>query len=209
MHSELSYDTVFDAQQHFRLLLDSMSRPGKINTFPTIDILPPSGLNQASALTGFALLNADVTYFIAGNNAHDIAGYFLINTGSRQVEIAAADYIFLPEEYGVDSLEEARIGIPTYPEDSATIIAEAARVSEYPHDGAFAITLKGPGVDGEAKIFISGISTEILGFVNEQNAEYPLGIDLIITDRYNHVLCIPRSSKFTYTKHTEITDQIN
>ena len=135
MQTELNYDTVFDAQQHFRLLLDSMSRPGKINTFPVMDILPPDGLNQASALTGFALLNADVTYFIAGDNSDDIAAYLLVNTSSKPAEISVADYVFLPEGYGADGLEEARIGIPTYPEDSATLIAAAALISENPHEG--------------------------------------------------------------------------
>lgn len=199
MQTELNYDTVFDAQQHFRLLLDSMSRPGKINTFPAVDILPPDGLNQASALTGFALLNPDVTYYIAGDNNNDIANYLLVNTGSRQADIPVADYIFLPEGYGADGLEEARIGIPTYPEDSATLIAAAALISENPHEGSFSIALKGPGVDGSAEVFVSGISAELLGFVKEQNAEYPLGLDLIVTDRDNHVLCIPRSNKFAYT----------
>ncbi len=200
MQTELNYDTVFDAQQHFRLLLDGMSRPGKINSFPAVDILPPDGLNQASALAGFALLNADVTYFIAGENSDDIASYLLVNTASQQAEIAVADYVFLPEEYGVDGLEEARTGTPIYPEDCATFIASAEQITEQLHEGSLAITLKGPGVNGEAEVFVSGLSLELLDFVKEQNSEYPLGIDLIITDRHNNILCIPRSNKFTYTE---------
>lgn len=200
MQTELNYDTVFDAQQHFRLLLDSMSRPGKINTFPSMDILPPDGLNQASALTGFALLNPDVTYYIAGDNSNEIASYLLVNTASQQAEISVADYVFLPEEYGVDGLEEARTGTPIYPEDSATFIASAEQITEQLHEGSLAITLKGPGVNGKAEVFVSGITPELLDFVKEQNSEYPLGIDLIITDRHNNILCIPRSNKFTYTE---------
>jgi len=200
MQTELNYDTVFDAQQHFRLLLDSMSRPGKITTFPEMDILPPDGLNQASALTGFALLNPDATYYIAGNNSDDIASYLLVNTASQQAEISVADYVFLPEEYGTEGLEEARTGTPIYPEDSATFIASAEQISEQLHEGSLAITLKGPGVNGEAEVFVSGITPELLDFVKEQNSEYPLGIDLIITDRHNNILCIPRSNKFTYTE---------
>jgi len=200
MQTELNYDTVFDAQQHFRLLLDGMSRPGKINTFPEMDILPPDGLNQASALTGFALLNPDVTYYIAGDNSDDIASYLLVNTASRQAEISIADYVFLPEEYGPDGLQEARTGTPVYPEDSATFIASAEQITKQLSENSLAITLKGPGVKGEAEVFVRGISTELLDFVKEKNSEYPLGIDLIITDRHNNILCIPRSNKFTYSK---------
>ena len=199
MQTELNYDIVFDAQQHFRLLLDSMSRPGKINSFPQMDILPPDGLNQASALTGFALLNPDATYYIAGENSDDIASYLLVNTASQQAEISVADYVFLPEEYGVEGLEEARTGTPIYPEDSATFIASAEQITEQHHEGSLAITLKGPGVNGEAKVFVSGINPELLEFVKEQNAEYPLGVDLIITDRHNNILCLRRCIKFTFT----------
>jgi alpha-D-ribose 1-methylphosphonate 5-triphosphate synthase subunit PhnH len=199
MQTELNYDIVFDAQQHFRLLLDSMSRPGKINTFPAMDILPPDGLNQASALTGFALLNPDATYYIAGENSGDIATYLLVNTASQQAEIAVADYVFLPEKYGIEGLEEARTGTPTYPEDSATFVAAVEQITEQQHEGSLAIILRGPGVNGEANVFISGINPELLDFVKEQNAEYPLGIDLVITDRHSNILCIPRSNKFTYT----------
>ena len=203
MQTELNYDIVFDAQQHFRLLLDSMSRPGKINTFPIVDILPPEGLNQASALTGFALLNPDVTYYIAGDNSEDIAGYMLVNTSSQQEDISVADYIFLPEGYYADDIYSARTGTPTYPEDSATLIASVRLISEQPHEGSVAITLKGPGVNGQAGVFVDGISSGLLDIIKEQNAEYPLGIDLIITDRDNHILCIPRSNKFTYTKYNK------
>lgn len=200
MQTELHYDTVFDAQQHFRLLLDSMARPGKINTFPSSDILPPAGLNQGAALTGFALLNADTNYHIIGENRADIATYLLVNTAAQQVVIDMADYIFLPENHDGVGLDDARTGTPVYPEDSATLIAAAELVSAEATAGALSITLKGPGVNGEAIAYIKGISPELLDYIKEQNSEYPLGIDLIITDRENNLLCIPRSNRFTYTQ---------
>ena len=130
MQTELNYDIVFDAQEHFRLLLDSMSRPGKINTFPATEIFPPEGLNRGAALTGFALLNPDATYFISGDNAENIAGYLLINTAAQQAEISTADYVFIPQGYFDETLSEARTGMPTYPEDSATFIIDCELISE-------------------------------------------------------------------------------
>ncbi|HEX3385074.1 MAG TPA: phosphonate C-P lyase system protein PhnH [Mucilaginibacter sp.] len=200
MQTELNYDTVFDAQHHFRLLLDSMSRPGKINKLESGEIFPPEGLNQASALTGFALLNPDVTCFAAGPNGDDAVLYFLVNTSSPRAEIEDADYIFLPENYYSTDLAAARIGTPKYPEDSTTIIAEASAVSTEPIEGALRLTLKGPGVNGEAEAFVIGIDERLLVFLKEQNSEYPLGLDLIITDRQSQVLCIPRTNKFSFTQ---------
>ena len=59
-----------------------------------------------------------------------------------------------------DELYDARVGTAIYPEDSATIIAQSELISEQPHEGATELTLKGPGVNGEAKIYISGIAAK-------------------------------------------------
>jgi alpha-D-ribose 1-methylphosphonate 5-triphosphate synthase subunit PhnH len=198
MQTEINYDTVFDAQEHFRVLLDSMSRPGKINLLPAMDILPPEGLQSAAALTGFALLNSDVTYFIAGKNSAVIAEYLLVNTSSQHAEISVADYIFIPEFFYGEALYEARVGTAIYPEDSATIIAQSNLISSEPHEGAIELTLKGPGVNGEAKVYISGLSRDLLDFLKIQNEEYPLGIDMIITDKANNVMGLPRSNRFSF-----------
>lgn len=200
MQTELHYDTVFDAQQHFRLLLDSMARPGKINTFPSSDIVPPAGLNQAATLTGFALLNVDTNYHIIGENRADIATYLLVNTAAQQVGIDMADYIFLPGNYNGDGLKDVRVGTPVYPEDSATLIITVEAISSEVIQNALLISLKGPGVNGEATVFVKGINPLLLNYIKEQNIEYPLGIDLIITDGQNNILCIPRSNRFTYTQ---------
>lgn len=200
MQTEITYDTVFDAQQHFRLLLDSMSRPGKINKFPEIDIFPPTGLSQAAALTGFALLNTDTNFFIAGSNQTDIAEYLLVNTGAKHAELPLAEYIFIPEGYYDSNLGETQMGTATYPEDSATLIVSVGHISYEAFENSTSLTLKGPGVNGETVAFVSEINTELLDFVLERNGEYPLGSDLIITDSSNNILCVPRSNKFTYTK---------
>jgi alpha-D-ribose 1-methylphosphonate 5-triphosphate synthase subunit PhnH len=198
MQTELNYDTVFDAQQHYRLFLDSMARPGKINTLPMMEILPPAGLQQAAALAGFALLNTDVTFYAAGDNSDAIANYLLVNTGSQQAGMTVADYIFLPEGYYADDLYGARTGTATYPEDSATLVVETEQISAAPVNNAIEITLKGPGVNGKATVFVKGISARLLDFVKIQNDEYPLGLDLILTDKENNILCIPRSNKFAW-----------
>jgi alpha-D-ribose 1-methylphosphonate 5-triphosphate synthase subunit PhnH len=205
MQTELNYDTVFDAQEHFRLILDSMARPGKINVLPVSDIFPPESLNQAAALTGFALLNPDVTFLIAGENRESIAGYLLVNTAAKQAaEAEQADYAFIPEEFFDNVLYALRTGTPKYPEDSATLIVNAELISEQPHGNSLKLTLKGPGVNGEAQVFVSGISADLLDFVKEQNSEYPLGIDLIMADRYNNIIGLPRSNDFSFSRPEHI-----
>lgn len=66
MIRETVYDEIFDAQRHFRTVLDSMSRPGKINRFAPLALTTPEGLTRAAAYVGFALLNADVAAHAVG-----------------------------------------------------------------------------------------------------------------------------------------------
>jgi len=45
MQREIQYDEIFDAQAHYRLLLDSMARPGKINVMPQLELTTPRGIH--------------------------------------------------------------------------------------------------------------------------------------------------------------------
>src|SRR5215475_13550764 len=93
MVRETLYDEVFHAQRHFRSLLDSMSRPGKINALEPVDLTPPPNLNRASVLVAFALLNADVAFHMLNMGDAD-ADYLTANTRARVAPIGAAAFVF-------------------------------------------------------------------------------------------------------------------
>src|SRR5215469_9229075 len=92
MIREIAYDPVFDAQEHYRLLLDAMARPGTIRVLPRVEISTPAELTSAAALVGFALLNADVSFYAAGGDA--VTRYLVVNTSARPVDRTAADFVF-------------------------------------------------------------------------------------------------------------------
>src|SRR5271155_3012849 len=108
MRREVIYDEVFDAQQQFRLLLDSMARPGKINIMPDMDILPPAGLNKASAMIAFALLNTDVSFYAEGEGSDAIESYIALNTTAAQVSVGEADFIFINGLYDAGIIFDAK-----------------------------------------------------------------------------------------------------
>lgn len=195
MIRELTYDPVFDAQMHFRLLMDSMARPGKLNTLNGVHIQSPALLNPASALIGLALLNADVTYF-AAQNADEITDYFVTNTASRPASIDEADFVFLSGNQGAQLLIDAKIGTLSYPETNAFVIIDVEIISAEPITNALPITLAGPGVKGQITVFVGGLNPDLLLTIRQKNAEYPLGLDTILTDRSDQILCIPRSNQF-------------
>ena len=196
MKREVNYDEIFDAQQQFRIILDSMSRPGKINRMPQMDIEPPAGINNAAVLIGFALLNADVSFFVTSDNSAAITPYIALNTTAQPKSILDADFIFMD---GLDDeaiIADAKTGTLSYPEESATIIISVDEINEDALAESIKLTLKGPGIETESQVSIKGINPEILNAVKEQNLEFPLGIDVMLVDKDNRIVCIPRSNRF-------------
>ena len=199
MSREIVYDEVFDAQAHFRILLDSMARPGKINTLSINDIQPPAGIHRASVLVGFALLNADASFHVLGAETETITRYLILNTSGVPAEHTDADFLFMSGATNTPLVLEAKAGTLPYPEDSATLVIDTTTISAEPIPDALALTLRGPGVKEGKTVFVSGLNSLLLDAVREQNLEFPLGIDMILTDAQDRILCIPRSNRFSYT----------
>ena len=192
MQREIQYDEIFDAQAHYRLLLDSMARPGKINVMPSLELTTPQGIHAAGALVGFALLNSDVSFYVDGPSAEDVSLYLLVNTSARPAEAETADYVYLNGTADADILYRLKTGTLPYPESSATVIAA---VEELGGETGLVLTLSGPGVDGERQLSVAGLNTALLEALVTINAEFPLGIDLMLTDPTGRIACIPRSNR--------------
>jgi alpha-D-ribose 1-methylphosphonate 5-triphosphate synthase subunit PhnH len=197
MESQLIYDEVFDAQEHYRLLLDSLSRPGKINILPLLEIQQPGAINNASALIAFSLLNTDTSFCVIGDNK--MADFIALHTSALNKELQQADYIFISGLQNEDFIAELKTGTLSYPEDSATIIADVIEISDSLISNSLKLTLKGPGIQGSTTVYVSGLNPLILDEIKEKNLEFPLGIDLFLTDKASRVIGIPRSNDFTYT----------
>jgi alpha-D-ribose 1-methylphosphonate 5-triphosphate synthase subunit PhnH len=192
MQREIQYDEVFDAQAHYRLLLDSMARPGKINIMPRMELTTPRGIHAAGALVGFALLNSDVSFYVDGPAAEDVSLYLLVNSSAKPAEIEEADYVFLNGTAAAENLYRLKTGSLPYPENSATVIVAA---EELGGETGLVLTLSGPGVDGERRLAVQGLDVALLEALVTINAEFPLGIDLVLTDPTGRIACIPRSSR--------------
>lgn len=193
MQKEILYDDVFDAQQHYRLLLDCMARPGKINVLPEMELTTPAAIHAAGALVAFALLNADVSYYVEGPGAYEVGRYLLVNTAARPVEIGDADYIFLDGAAPAELLRQLKVGTLPYPEEGATVVVALEGLAQ--EGEGLALQLSGPGVAGERILYVRGLERTFFEVLADINGEFPLGIDVILTDGARRVACIPRSTK--------------
>ena len=223
MQRETTYDPVFDAQEHYRFLLDAMARPGKINILPRLSLSVPASaasgpvaqpgsriLTDAAALVGFALLNADISFYVDGPGSDLATRYLLVNTSARPVALEEADFVFASGHASAAVVEAMKKGSLPYPEEGATLVASVVGLATEPsglgappdraaigqtQSGAdLALTLQGPGINGKKTFFVRGLNAPLVEALQQSNMEFPLGIDLILTDGDGRVACIPRSS---------------
>jgi alpha-D-ribose 1-methylphosphonate 5-triphosphate synthase subunit PhnH len=197
MIRETAYHEVFDAQRHFRTVLDSMSRPGKINRFAPLALTPPEGFPRAAAYVGFALLNADVAAHVA-DDAETAAAYLRANTQCRLESAATADFLFLHGGDDPSSIAAAKTGVPTYPEGGATAVIAVGHLGKSSGTGGLQLTLEGPGIETREIVFVTGLRAEVLAALQAKNTEFPLGVDAILVSEDECLVCLPRTTRVVW-----------
>jgi alpha-D-ribose 1-methylphosphonate 5-triphosphate synthase subunit PhnH len=197
MNRETAYDEVFDAQRHFRSVLDSMSRPGKVNRLTGLSLNPPPSLNKAAAAVVFSLLNADVSFHLASFDDATVA-YLEANTASRVKPVDQADYIVLNGTGDEAPIHTAKLGLPAYPETGSTAIIQVGHAGKTSAIGGLQLTLEGPGIETREIVFVTGLRPELLAALKAKNTEFPLGVDAILVTADESVLCLPRTTRLVW-----------
>ncbi len=180
-------------QQAFRKVLEALSFPGKINL---VDECPNdmSPLISQTALVCLTLLDSEVTFHVDEENSL-ITKTIHAYTGCHMTDASSADFMILPlsssNEAILNKLNQAKIGDLVRPHKSATIILEVESLMS-----GYKFELKGPGIK-ETNQLNCTISPSIIKKRNEMNAEYPLGIDMILIDRHGNVVGLPRTTRMT------------
>jgi len=147
-----SFDIVFDSQKVFRLILDAFSNPARV-----VDIREYAdklyGSCPALLAVALTLLDNETSFCTYGSDslADDIASLTL---AAREVP-ETADFVFVCDQNDLkDAVERTKCGTLADPHKSATVIMQC--------DGALDQTVK-----------------EAIALRDEQNYEYPQGIDFL------------------------------
>jgi len=71
-----------------------------------------------------------------------------------------------------------------------------------PLAGALRLTFEGPGVDGTTVLFVRGLNPDLLLALLARNAEFPMGIDTLLTFKNESgapcVIGIPRTTRVSW-----------
>ncbi|MCL1913390.1 MAG: phosphonate C-P lyase system protein PhnH [Eubacteriaceae bacterium] len=184
-----SFDMVFDSQKVFRLILEVMSNPTRIaNIMEYADRL--SGSNPLFLAIAMTLLDNEASVDTCGD--HVLSGEIVSLALARIETVDTADFIFISDESGIkDVIENAKCGTLADPQKSATV------VMQYQNDNrpGSAITLAGPGIDGQAVLLAPQVAIDAIKLRDAQNYEYPQGIDLLFISGNGDLFAIPRMVK--------------
>lgn len=180
-----TFDTVMDSQRIFRVLLEALSRPGKV-----LDLPVEGDPVEALART---LLDGEVSFLVSGEGVEAVEGDFVRATGSRPARVGEADFAFFFGGGSGGALMEMKPGTLEAPEDGATAVYLVHRLS--PGSGELTIELAGPGVPDTRRLGIDGLTAEEAEQIRASRASYPLGVDVYLLDRDGRVAGLPRSAR--------------
>ncbi|SES97004.1 phosphonate C-P lyase system protein PhnH [Thorsellia anophelis] len=197
-----------DAQIGFKQVLDSLSQPGKINTYENWHFNWPT-LNNASVACLLALCDQDTPVFIDKTLAlSDISRSVAFHTQSKLTEqLCDAHFAFLDESIDLESLEQLNIGTDISPESSAFVIIQTKQLPQVtdnndstPTDkavlkelGQTTLRLTGPGILG-SRMITTALPVDILTYLVEGRKAFPKGVDFILTHQ-NSMLGIARTTQ--------------
>lgn len=196
---EAVHDEVFIMQKTFRVLLDGMSRPGKIYALGEHYFMNcPDGFNPYILSILKTLGDNNVLFCLCGFESNTFKKYIQINTGMECSDLSRADYAVVDGKVFVSCLELLNNGTLEFPENNATVIIETENLlgacTERDQLDCTQIALKGPGIKDTAILTIKGFDKRYIESIMEINSVFPLGIDIIFLDKAGRIACMPRTS---------------
>jgi len=189
-------EPVHDAQAVFRLLLEAMSRPGRVQSLPAPcrDTLGhPTGLAPALAATLLTLLDADTRLWVApALDTPALRAWARFHCGVQWVQQPEqADFALLAaHEAQPELLQRLCEGSDAAPQDSATALIALPDVTP----GAGPLRWRGPGIEHEHRLTLPGLSDAFWAWRREQPQRFPCGLDFFFAAG-ERVVALPRSTR--------------
>ena len=183
-------DPVLDAQGIFRSVLDAMAHPGRVVTVPSA-LEPPPPLGSATAAVCLTLLDFETPLWLdAAARTPEVLEYLRFHCGAPiSGSRAEAAFAVVADALDLPPLGSFQAGSDEYPDRSTTVIVQVGDIT----DGT-GRRLIGPGIDGERRLSLEGVSGRIWGMLRENQGLFPRGIDVVITAG-SRLLGLPRSTR--------------
>ncbi|PWR21430.1 phosphonate C-P lyase system protein PhnH [Zavarzinia aquatilis] len=178
-------DETLQAQAAFRLILDAMARPGRIQRL-TQPALAPQGLSPAAASVLAALADGDTPVHVPATPA--LRGFVAGRLGAPLAGEGEAAFAVVAAA-GLLPLTRFAAGSDAMPDQSATVIVEVSALGSGP-----VLSLRGPGIREVEQLAVEGLPEGFAAAWAAQRALFPRGVDLVLCcgDR---LAALPRSTR--------------
>ncbi|NBJ69461.1 MULTISPECIES: phosphonate C-P lyase system protein PhnH [Clostridia] len=188
-------DLVHDLQKVYRNVLDSMARPGKIaNLEEFADRFDDEvACYNTTLLVAMTLLDGEVSFHVITENNQLVEEKIAAYTLAKHAPVEKANFIIVLKDAtdtsiieGMRACEKGNLIDPQY---SSTWIMESSVLLSNQSQ----LRLTGPGIERHMDLHTS-LSPSVWQARSEAVQEYPLGIDLMLTDDNLQVACVPRTT---------------
>lgn len=181
-------DPVHSSQQAFRLLIDALARPGRIQRLPA----PPekvAGLGPAAAAIALTLLDFETPVWLDKDSLE--ATHFLRFHCNCAIvgDARRARFAFAKGFDNLPSLDAFSLGTDIEPENATTLIVE---VDDLYADGPLVLT--GPGIERQHRLGVSGFDTDRIAERVALAELFPRGLDVFLTCG-ERVAGLPRTTR--------------
>lgn len=191
----------------FRLLLDALARPGKVNQLE----LPPWGdapsygdtpINLYALGALLTLLDRETTFAMAASGqwldrTDEAVRWAILRSGAVVAGADEAAFAFFCNGGNAEPFSLLSVGTLLAPELSATAFFCVETVAAETGDAAQGVTLelRGPGIQAGETIHVAGLQRADVEAILFARRSYPLGIDVYLVDAGGCCVGLPRTTK--------------
>lgn len=184
-------DPVIAAQSVFRATMEALARPGTPQPIAT-DAAPPAPLTPELGALALTLVDADTSLWLDPSLAAspEIAAWLRFQTGvTLTTDPAAASFALVVDPALLPALDRFAQGTDEYPDRSTTLLVAATAP-------ALAVTLRGPGINGQLDTKLPLPSWDFLAQWAENRTRFPRGVDLVLAGQ-GQVIGLPRTTRIS------------
>ncbi|WP_461208677.1 phosphonate C-P lyase system protein PhnH [Desulfocurvus sp. DL9XJH121] len=179
----------------FRALLNAMARPGTIHPLP----VRPGGHGGLGPATAAVLLTlADFTtplWLSPEADTPEARAFLRFHCNSRITgDPGEAAFAVLDGHAPLPDLDFFSLGDEAYPDRSTTLILRVAKLAE----GPGGLRLSGPGIKGEKRLDVPGLSPAWAASHQANRALFPMGLDTVFAGP-GSLCCVPRTTRILQT----------
>lgn len=184
-------DPPFQSQSVFRLVLDAMASPGRIETLGGDAPTAPAPLHDATFALALTLLDFETpVWFDEHLTTQDVLAGLRFHCGCPIVnQPKDAAFALIGDAAHLPPLDVFDHGTPDYPDRAATLVIQVRGLAE-----GEGWTLSGPGIRQRAKLRVLGLPDAMIDQLQANRARFPNGVDLVFTCGLQFA-CLPRTTE--------------